>query len=90
MAVTRKQIKSAAASYTTEPEQERQPAKEKKTTTSFYIYPSLYADVKRLAGYRRISTGSLINEILSDYITAHRDELEAYDKFTAKMEAIKK
>lgn len=90
MAIKKEQVKKAAASYTTEQEQERQPVKEKKTAISFYVRPSVYEDIKRLAHYRGISAGTLIDDTLAAYLEDHRDELTAYDEFTAKMQAKKK
>ena len=89
----KEKMRRAAAPYTAEEKQECQTQlveNEKKVVTSFYVLPSVYDDIKRLAGYRRVSAGSLINEILSDYVEASRYELAAYDAFSAQMEAMKK
>lgn len=100
MALTKAQIKqaSAAASYIQpeteqEPAQEQeteQPIKEKRKTISLYILPSVYKQIKALAHYRQTSAGKLINEILSDYMTEHAEELDMFEKFYAQMERINK
>ena len=90
MALKKEQVKSAAATYTTEPEQEHKPKpKEKKTAISFYLRPSVYEEVKRLARFKGMSAGNLIDEALNIYLDEHRDELEAFDKLTAKLQAKK-
>ena len=87
MAIKKEQVKHAAATYTTETEQEHQAAQEKKTPISFYIRPSVYEDLKRLARYKGMSAGALIDETMGAYLEEHRAELKAFDDFTAKMQA---
>jgi hypothetical protein len=87
MAIKKEQVnKAAAASYTTEPKKERKP-KEKKAPISFYITPSNYEEMKRLAKYRGVSVGSLIDDTLAAYLDECHEEIQAYDEFAAKMKA---
>lgn len=61
------------------------PTKEKKISTSFFVTPSTYKAVKRLAGYRGISIGSLMDKALGEFVEAHADELEEWDNLTAQL-----
>ena len=90
MALKKEQVKSAAATYTTEPEQEHkaQP-KEKKIGISFYLRPSVYERVKHLARFQGVAAGTLIDEALNIYLDEHQDEIEAFEKLTAKLQAKK-
>ena len=86
MAIKKDQIKTIAATYTTEPEQARKPAKEKKTPISFYIRPSIYEELKRLARYQGTTAGTLMDTVIADYLDQHREELREYDRFMARMQ----
>lgn len=87
MAIKKEQVKHAAATYTTETEQEHQAAREKKVAISLYIRPSVYEDIKRLAHYRQTSAGTLIDNIVGEYLEANKAELKEYDDFIADMKA---
>ena len=93
MAISKDKLKkSAASSYlsSTEPEKEQEPQptiREKKITTSFFISPSLHEDAKRYARYTGRSIGIFLNDVLAEFLEAHRDELQEYDKFYAQLEA---
>lgn len=91
MAIKKEQIqkmqKNPVNTYDEERQRQPEPEREKKQPISFYITPSNYADIKRLAHYRAMSAGSLIDEVLGAYLEEHRDELTAYDEFTKKMQA---
>lgn len=73
-----------------QPEPKKKPVKEKKVAISIFLTPSNYEALKRLAHYRQSSAGALIDEIVKEYIDANRDELDAFDAFTKKMQAKRK
>lgn len=68
----------------------KKPVKEKKIAISVFLTPSSYDAIKRLAHYRQSSAGSLIDEIIKEYLDASKDELDAFDAFTKKMQAKRK
>lgn len=86
MALKKEQV-HAAATYSTEAEQDHKPAKEKKTAISFYVRPSIYEQIRRLARFKGVAAGTLIDEVLEAYLNDHRAELEAYDNLTAQLQA---
>lgn len=84
---------SAAASLITAKEDS---AKEIKKAVSFFVIPSNYEKIMRLASYRAaagektdagqpMSAGALINEAIAEYLTAHEEELSAWENLTAKL-----
>lgn len=85
---------SAAASLITAKEDTA--VKEVKKAISFYVVPTNYEKMMRLASYRAaagektdsgqpMSAGALINEAIAEYLDAHEEELNTWETITEKL-----
>ena len=74
-----------ATAYEQNPEEEQQQKRkrqrrgEKLELISFACPPQLLKESRRLAHYRQQTHSTLIQQILQEYIDAHREEIAAFD-----------
>lgn len=77
--------------YEQNPEEEKQQKRkrqrrgEKLDLISFACPPQLLTESRRLAHYRQQTHSSLIQQILQEYIDAHREEIAAFDAVYAQL-----
>lgn len=75
----------ATTAYVQNPEEEQQQKRkrqrrgEKLDLISFACPPQLLKESRRLAHYRQQTHSTLIQQILQEYIDAHREEIAAFD-----------
>lgn len=80
-----------ATTYNLDPDEEqkqkrkRQRRGEKLSMISLSLPPQLLADTRRLAHYRQQTHGSMIQEILQEYVDTHREEIAAFDAVYEKL-----
>lgn len=54
--------------------------RETKKRISLAVFPSLYADLQKIAYVNRQSVSDVVSELIAEYVEANADKLKEYDK----------